>query len=309
MTTGLEPVSVAGPVENWAQALGESFERFGFALVADHGVDADLIAEAEEQMRLFFALPDEVKRTYWQEGGMGQRGYTPFGTEVAKDAEIADLKEFWHIGRDLPAGHPNAPFMQDNIWPNEINGFRDTFTRLFAAFDASGQRILRGISLYLGVDPDLLDGAIDEGNSILRLLHYPPVEGAAAGAVRAGAHGDINAITLLLGAEEAGLELLNRDDEWLPVSPPPGAFAINIGDMLERLTNHRLPSTLHRVVNPSPERAAHSRYSMPFFLHFRPDFLIKTLPSCIDAEHPDRYPEPMTAQQFLEQRLREIGLG
>ncbi|MBV7257783.1 isopenicillin N synthase family oxygenase [Pacificimonas sp. WHA3] len=291
----------------FAERLGASFREYGFAVIADHGVPADLIAQAEEDMRVFFALPEDVKRAYHVPGAAGARGFTPFGTEIAKDAKAHDLKEFWHIGRALPADHQHAEIMPPNIWPKEVARFEQTFAALFDALDKAGIRILDGISDYLDIGRDLLRDGVTDGNSVLRLLHYPPISVDAPG-VRAGAHEDINTITLLLGAEEAGLELKDRSGRWLPVAPPPGALVVNIGDMLSRLTNDVLPSTSHRVVNPPPERRGNARYSMPFFLHFRPDFLIETLPSCLDGRE-NRYPEPITAQNFLEQRLREIGLA
>lgn len=291
----------------FAAELGASFERFGFAMVKDHGVDPTLVARAWAITEAFFALPEEEKRRYFVPGGAGQRGLTPFGIEVAKGASENDLKEFYHIGRDLPDGHPHAAIMSPNIWPDRPEGFRETFQTLYAAFDDTGARLLSAIALHLGLARDWFVEATRDGNSILRLLHYPPVSADAPG-VRAGAHEDINLITLLLGAEEAGLELLDRDGRWLPVKPPAGALVVNVGDMLQRLTNHVLPSTTHRVVNPAPERRGHSRYSMPFFLHPAPDFLIKTLPGCISAENPNRYPQPITANGYLRERLREIGL-
>ena len=291
----------------FAAALGGSFERFGFAIVADHGIPADLIDRAWAETAALFALPDAEKRRYHQPGGGGARGYTPFKTEIAKDAHHVDLKEFWHVGRELPAGHRHADEMAPNVWPDRPEGFRDTFVALFAAFDRAGDRLLSAIARHLGLAPDWFDPAVRDGNSVLRLLHYPPIPAEAEG-VRAGAHEDINLITLLLGAEEAGLELLDRDGRWLAVKPPEGAMVVNVGDMLQRLTNHVLPSTTHRVVNPPPERRGHSRYSMPFFLHPAPDFLIRTLPGCVSAENPDRYPEPITANGYLRERLIEIGL-
>ena len=294
--------------DGFAAALGGSFERFGFAIVADHGVPHDLIARAWADTEALFALPEEDKRRWFVEGGGGARGYTPFKTEIAKDAAHVDLKEFWHIGRELPAGHRFAGQMAANIWPDRPEAFRDTFLSLFAAFDAAGDRLLSAIARHLGLAPDWFDPAVRDGNSVLRLLHYPPIPADAEG-VRAGAHEDINLITLLLGAEEAGLELLDRaSGRWLAIKPPEGAMVVNVGDMLQRLTNHRLPSTTHRVVNPPPERRGHSRYSMPFFLHPAPDFLIETLPGTIDAEHPDRYPHPITAHDYLHERLVQIGL-
>jgi isopenicillin N synthase-like dioxygenase len=292
---------------SFAQEIGRSFSTYGFAVVSDHGVPADLIAEADVRMREFFALPEEVKRRYFIKGGGGARGYTPFGIETAKDATEYDLKEFWHVGRTLPEGHRFADLMPPNIWPDEVAGFHDTFERLFAAFDESGRRILSAIATYLGLAPDFFEDTVEDGNSVMRLIHYPPVPADAPG-VRAAAHEDINTITLLLGAEEAGLELLDRNGNWLPVTPKEGELAVNIGDMLQRLTNHVLPSTTHRVVNPPPERRGHARYSMPFFLHFRPDYMIETLPSCISEDNPNRYPEPISAHEYLLQRLREINL-
>lgn len=288
--------------------IGESFRRFGFALVRDHGIDQDLIDRAWAMTRAFFALPVETKIKYFIPGQGGARGYTPFRTEVAKGATEKDLKEFWHVGRDLPAGSPLGASMPPNIWPAEIEGFRETFRALYAALDKVGADLLSAIALDLGLDARWFDPAVEDGNSVLRLLHYPPVGKDAGGAIRAGAHEDINLITLLLGAEEAGLELLGRNGQWLSVAPPEGAMVVNIGDMLQRLTNHVLPSTTHRVRNPSGERAGHSRYSMPFFLHLRSDFRFVTLPQCVSAENPDRYPDVITADDYLQERLREIGL-
>ncbi|NTS64712.1 isopenicillin N synthase family oxygenase [Sphingomonas sp. HHU CXW] len=294
--------------QGFAAALGGSFERFGFAIVADHGVPQDLIDRAWNETQQLFALPEEEKRGYHVPGAGGARGYTPFKTEIAKDAKHVDLKEFWHVGRELPVGHRFAGEMAANIWPERPAGFKDTFVELFSAFDTAGDKLLSAIALHLGLDAKWFDPAVRDGNSVLRLLHYPPIPVDAEG-VRAGAHEDINLITLLLGAEEAGLELLDRQSgRWLAIKPPEGAMVVNVGDMLQRLTNHVLPSTTHRVINPPPERRGHSRYSMPFFLHPAPDFLIQTLPQTITPENPDRYPEPISAQDYLMQRLVEIGL-
>jgi isopenicillin N synthase-like dioxygenase len=291
----------------FAQALGASFARYGFAVVADHDLPQGLTERALDQAKAFFDLPDEIKRRYHTPGAAGQRGYTPFGVEAAKGAKAVDLKEFWHTGRDLPPGHPYRAVMPDNLWPAEIPGFQAAVGGLFSGLDVLGRRILRAVARYLTLEEAFFEDAVRDGNSVLRLLHYPPVPADAAG-VRAGAHEDINVITLLLGAEEAGLEVLDRDGRWLPINAPPGAVVCNIGDMLARLTNHALPSTTHRVVNPPPERRGVSRYSTPFFLHFRPDYLIATLPGCVDGQNPDRYPEPITADGFLRQRLKEIRL-
>ncbi|WP_337846519.1 2-oxoglutarate and iron-dependent oxygenase domain-containing protein [Sphingomonas sp.] len=296
----------AGDPAGFAAALGGSFERFGFAMVSNHGIPQELIDRAWAMTKAFFDLPEDVKRSYFVAGGGGARGYTPFKTEIAKGASHVDLKEFWHIGRELAAGHRFSELMAPNIWPDQPEGFRETFVELFAAFDTAGDKLLSAIAVHLGLAPDWFDHAVKDGNSVLRLLHYPPVTEDAPN-VRAGAHEDINLITLLLGAEEAGLELLDKDGEWLPVKPPEGALVVNVGDMLQRLTNHVLPSTTHRVVNPPVERRGHSRYSMPFFLHPAPDFLIKALPQTVTAENPEREP-PTTAHDYLAERLAEIGL-
>jgi isopenicillin N synthase-like dioxygenase len=297
----------AASPDAFAAALGGSFEDFGFAVVSDHGIDPALIERAWSVTADFFALPTETKRAYLVPGGGGQRGYTAFGTEIAKDADKHDLKEFWHVGRDLPAGHPFRDHMPDNIWPAEITAFKAVMTELFAAFDTAGGQLLAAIARHLGLAADWFVKPVENGNSILRLLHYPPIPIDADG-IRAGAHEDINLITLLLGAEEAGLQLLGKDGHWLAIDPPEGALVVNVGDMLQRLTNHKLPSTTHRVINPPPERRHLPRYSMPFFLHLASDFSIETLPACIDADHPNLYPQPITADAYLRQRLREIGL-
>lgn len=302
-------VSLAQPLENIADELGRSFAEFGFAVIRDHGISQDLIDAAEAKSKEFFALPDSVKRSYKIEGGGGARGYTPFGTEKAKDASVFDLKEFWHVGRSLEPGHPLAEFMAPNVWPDEVAGFKDTFSALFSAFEHAGSRVLEAIALHLELDRKFFDPTVEDGNSVMRLLHYPPLgDDAPEGAIRAAAHGDINTITLLLGAEEAGLELLTQAGEWHAIDVPEGALVINVGDMLERLTNGRLRSTTHRVVNPRGAGAKRSRYSMPFFLHFRPDYVIEPLESCTGEGMPEA-PPAISSHDFLLQRLREINLA
>ncbi len=310
MTLETLPIlSLADDTQVFASQIGESFERFGFAMVCDHELDPDIVAQSWELTRAFFALPEETKLRYHIPGNAGARGYTPFGRETAKGETAGDLKEFWHIGRDLPAGHPLlSASMPANVWPDLPEGFASCFRALFAEMDRIGRTILARIAVHLGLVPDWFDDVVATGNSVLRLLHYPPVAGDTQGAVRAAAHGDINLITLLLGAEESGLELLDRNGQWLPVAPPEGALVVNVGDMLERLTNHVLPSTIHRVRNPAGPAALRSRYSMPFFLHPRSDFAIATLPQCIADGNPDRYPQSIAADAFLQQRLAEIGL-
>jgi isopenicillin N synthase-like dioxygenase len=293
--------------QEFARKLGSSFEEYGFAIIADHGIPGELILRAEEKAKAFFALPEEVKRKYLVPGGGGARGYTPFGIETAKGHKAHDLKEFWHVGRDLPAGHRFRDHMPDNLWPSEVPDFKETFLELFATFDRTGLKILKAIARYLKIDEDYFEDAVRDGNSVLRALHYPPQTEPTGEHIRAGAHEDINAITLLLGAEEAGLQLLTTDGRWIPVSPKPGELVINIGDMLQRLTNGKLRSTSHRVVNPAPDRAALARYSMPFFLHFRSDFLIEALPETVAAGEQPKWPA-ITANEYLQERLREIKL-
>lgn len=284
-----------------AARFGDAFARTGFAVVSDHGIDQALIDRALAETRAFFALPEAIKAAYVVPGGGGQRGMTAFGVEAAKGALRSDLKEFWHVGRDLAAGHRFGDIMPANIWPAEVPDFQPAVSALFKALDDAGNRMLRAIAIHLGLAPDFFTGPVTDGNSILRLLHYPPVA-PGADAIRAGAHEDINVITLLLGAEEAGLQLLDRSGEWQSIAAPPGSLVCNIGDMLQRLSGGRLPSTTHRVVNPAPDRAGFARYSTPFFLHFRPDYLIETMPG-----GPDDWP-PITSDAYLRERLRDIKL-
>lgn len=303
--SAIKPVSFplyARDFEAFAAQLGASFERYGFAIIADHDLDQGGIDAALASAKAFFALPEPVKQSYVTGRG-GQRGYVPFGKETAKGAALHDLKEFWHVGRDLAQGHPFAASMPPNVWPREVADFRQSQTWLFGALDSLGGRILEAIAHHLGLPRDQFAAAVKDGNSVLRLLHYPPVPANSAH-VRAGAHEDINTITLLLGAEEAGLEVLDRDGSWLPIEAPPGAVVCNIGDMLSRNVRGRLPSTTHRVVNPAPQRQGMARYSTPFFLHFAPDYVIAPLP----GGGPQEPLPPITADEFLKERLREIKL-
>ncbi|HEX8568316.1 MAG TPA: 2-oxoglutarate and iron-dependent oxygenase domain-containing protein [Caulobacteraceae bacterium] len=306
----IQPVSFnlyGTDLDAFADALGGSFERYGFAVVADHDIDPKLVDEMRRVTKAFFALPEETKRRYHIAGWHGARGLTPFGVETAKGAAHYDLKEFWHTGRDLPEGHPYERWMKPNVWPDEIPDFQPVIGGIYEALDMLGRRILRAIARWLALPDEWFEDKVQLGNSVLRLLHYPPVPQDGPH-VRAGAHEDINVITLLLGAEEAGLEVLDRDGRWIPIEAPPGAVVCNIGDMLQRYTNRVLPSTTHRVVNPAPERRGVSRYSTPFFLHFNPDFVIETLPGCAREGGPEPEP-PIMSQEFLEERLREIKLA
>jgi isopenicillin N synthase-like dioxygenase len=311
LPNAITPVSytlVERDFDAFTQALGASFARWGFAVLADHGLPQAQVDAALAETKAFFALPEATKLRY-RLPVAGQRGYTPFGVETAKGHAHYDLKEFWHVGRDLPPGHRYRDHMPDNVWPDaELPAFRERLSWLYGALDGMGLKVLEAIAVWLDLPRGFFAPTVGEGNSILRLLHYPPVPKDGPH-IRAGAHEDINVITLLLGAEEAGLEVRDHDGRWIAINPPPGALVINIGDMLQRLCNHRLPSTTHRVVNPAPERRGFPRYSTPFFLHFNSDYLIRTLPNCVDAAHPDRYPEPITSHAFLEERLREIKLA
>jgi isopenicillin N synthase-like dioxygenase len=291
----------------FSDELGQSFVDYGFAIVRDHGIPQELIDRAEQLSKQFFALPEDAKRKYLIPGSGGARGYTAFGVETAKGAQAFDLKEFWHVGRELPAGHKFRDVMADNVWPGEIPGFKETYLALYDAFDEAGIKVLRAIARFLKVDEDYFTDTVRDGNSVMRLLQSPAQAEPTGNHIRAGAHEDINTITLLLGAEEAGLELKTKDGRWIPVSPKPGELVINIGDMLQRLTNGVLRSTSHRVVNPAPDRASHARYSMPFFLHFRPDFVIEALPGTVPAGEEPKWP-PISSHEYLQERLREIKL-
>jgi isopenicillin N synthase-like dioxygenase len=276
---------------HFAKALSAAYEEYGFVIIQNHGIDKRVIDRCLECFQRFFALPDAEKRRFQVPGGGGARGYTPFGIETAKGAKHHDLKEFWHVGRELPPGHRYAKDMAPNIWVDSIPGFRATTLSLYDSFDELGRRLLAPIAKNLGLAPN-----------------YPPMPPEPTPSVRAGAHEDINVITLLLGAEEPGLEVLSRKGEWLPINPAPGSLVCNVGDMLQRLTNRKLRSTTHRVVNPPRERASKARYSLPFFLHFNPDFMIETLPQCVDAQHPNQFPVPISAHDIQQERLREIKL-
>lgn len=288
--------------------LGATYREWGFAGVRNHGIPQQLIDDAYRVFAEFFALPEDVKRRYHVAGGGGARGYTPFGIETAKGAQHFDLKEFWHIGREIPRDSKYAAVMPPNVWPEEVPEFRDVGYRLYGALDALGSRMLSALALHIGLPEHFFADKTDQGNSILRPIHYPPITTPDVPNVRAGAHEDINLITLLVGASAEGLEVLSRKGEWIPYTAQADTIVVNIGDMLQRLTNHVYPSTTHRVVNPPGEKARQPRYSTPFFLHPNPDFLIDVLPSCVTPDNPSRYPEAITAQGYLEERLREIKL-
>jgi isopenicillin N synthase-like dioxygenase len=256
----------------------------------------------------FFALPAEVKMQYHLKGTGGARGYTPFGIETAKDSRYPDLKEFYHIGREIPRDSKFADIMPANVWPREVPQFHERGYALYSALDALGTRVLRALALHIGLPERFFDAKTNIGNSILRPIHYPPITTPDIPNVRAGAHEDINFITLLVGASAAGLEVKSRKGEWVPFTAEADTIVVNIGDMLQRLTNHVYPSTTHRVVNPPGEQARKPRYSVPFFLHPNPDVVLDPLPSCVTADNPCRYDTSITAHEYLMQRLREIKL-
>lgn len=288
--------------------LGAAYREFGFCGISGHDIPKADIDAAYRVFQEFFALPAEVKQKYHQPGTGGARGYTPFGVETAKDSKHPDLKEFWHIGREIPRDSKYAGIMAANIWPSEIEGFREHGYGLYEALDALGSRVLRALALHIHLPEDFFEDKIQCGNSILRPIHYPPITADNIPNVRAGAHEDINFITLLVGASAEGLEVLTREGHWLPITTEGDAIVVNIGDMLQRLTNHVYPSTTHRVINPRNDNARNPRYSVPFFLHPNPDVVLDVLPSCVSVDNPSRYPTSITSHEYLLERLREIKL-
>lgn len=287
------------------EKLFSGLKEYGFIILKDHPLAPELLQQAYKLSEQFFALNRETKEKYALKDNGFQRGYTPFGQEHAKDSPVADLKEFWHVGRNLPAGHKYEKEYPKNVWPSEVSNFDQVFAQIYSALDQCGQLILEALTVPLELPKDFFVKMTDNGNSILRLLHYPPLPADRdPRSIRAAAHEDINLITLLVSATSSGLELKDRDGKWLAIESEPNAIVIDSGDMLSRITNEVIPSTTHRVVNP-PD-AATSRYSMPFFMHPNPDAILECLPSCRgDGE---KF-EPIRAQDFLYQRLREIGLA
>ncbi len=288
--------------------LGAAYREFGFCCISGHGIDKALVDGAYDAFQRFFALPIETKMKYHVAGSGGARGYTPFKVETAKDSAHPDLKEFWHIGREIPRDSTFADVMPPNLWPTEVPDFKPFGYGLFQALDALGTRVLRALALHIGLPVNYFEDKTDLGNSILRPIHYPPITQDDIPNVRAGAHEDINFITLLVGASAEGLEVLTREGEWLPITTEGDAIVVNIGDMLQRLTNHVYPSTTHRVVNPKNDNARKPRYSVPFFLHPNPDVVLDPVPECVSPDNPSRYDSSITSHEYLLQRLREIKL-
>jgi len=288
--------------------VGDALIDIGFFALVGHGVDMGLIDQSYKVAQDFFLRPEAEKRLYEVPGINGQRGYTSFGREHAKDSRAPDLKEFWHVGQELPAGHPLRSVYPDNVWPTDMPEFRSAFAELFVQLERCAEGILEACALYVGEPKDRFAKLAREGNSILRVIHYPPVaEGCDPESIRAGAHEDINLITLLCEATAGGLELLERGGSWRPIHALKGQIIVDAGDMLQNISNGYFKSTTHRVVNPDNSRER--RFSMPFFVHPRSEVDLTPLASCVQRTGGMAgYPE-ITAGAYLAQRLREIGLS
>lgn len=293
--------------EQFVQDLGRAFHEVGFVAVVNHGIPKRLVDGFYAASKAFFALPEDVKRQYEVAGLAGQRGYTSFGKEHAKQSKVADLKEFFQIGQEVPASHPLKAQYPDNVKVTESPEVSELGRELYQEFEKAGGQLLRAIAEYLDLPTDYFEQYIRHGNSILRSIHYPPIMQEPASAIRAEQHEDINLITLLVGASAGGLQLLNSHNEWVPIMPEADEIVINVGDMLQRLTNNYLKSTTHRVVNPPREEWHLPRLSIPFFLHPVSDMRLDALESCVTESNPQHY-EPISAGEYLDERLREIGL-
>lgn len=294
----------------FSDEIGKAFNETGFVTITNHGLSKELIDQLYNQVKALFKLPEDVKLKYEKAELAGQRGYTSKGKETAKGFKVPDLKEFWQIGQTVTDGDPVKNEYPENVVVDELPEFNTTTREVYQKLENAGKYLLRAIAVYLGLPENYFDDKVHNGNSILRTLHYFPIENPDAlppDAVRAGAHEDINLITLLIGASADGLELLTRENEWFPVKAHGEDVVVNVGDMLQRLTNNKLKSTTHRVVNPPREEMNKSRYSVPFFLHPKSEMDLTSLESCIDNKHPKLYSD-MTAGEYLDERLREIGL-
>ena len=290
----------------FVQKLGRAYEEVGFVAVKNHGVPNELIEDLYKYVQEFFSLPLEHKKTYEIPELAGQRGYTSFGKEHAKGSDAPDLKEFFQYGQ-IPRDNFKEEDYPANVQVGEVAVFNKTFDNAYRAFEKSGKALLQAIALYLRLDEHYFDGFVHNGNSILRAIHYPPITHEPASAIRAEQHEDINLITLLVGASADGLEILTKQGEWVAVTSLPEQIVVNVGDMLQRFTNNKLMSTTHRVVNPKRELWHTSRFSIPFFLHPRSSMSLHCLDTCVDEAHPIAY-EDATAGEYLDERLREIGL-
>ena len=294
----------------FVQDLGQAYEHIGFVAVKNHGFTEEKRQRLYDVIREFFSLNDEIKQHYEKPELFGQRGYIGKGKEHAKGRSTGDLKEFFHVGQELPAGDPLESEYPGNIWPEEVDGFRESTLEAYSILENTGIVMLRAIALFLNLEEHYFDDKVRKGNSILRPIHYFPitdVEDIPDDAVRAAEHGDINLITLLMGASADGLQVLRRDGQWIPITALPDQLVINVGDMLSRLTNNKLKSTIHRVVNPPKDLLQTSRFSIPFFMHPKSEMDLSCLESCVDEAHPKLYGD-ITAGEFLDERLKEIGL-
>lgn len=298
---------------SFVKKLGEAYQNIGFVAIKNHGLSKDLQERLYAVIKEFFSLPDEIKAKYEKPEIGFQRGYTGKGKEHAKGRNTGDLKEFYHVGQELSNIPDNDPIKAEypaNVFPEELPEFKSIALDIFSTLEQAGKNMLKAIALHLGLEEDYFEDKVAYGNSILRQIHYFPIENpdeVPADAVRAAEHGDINLITLLMGASADGLQVLRRDGKWIPITALPDQLVVNVGDMLERLTNKKLKSTIHRVVNPPRELMHTSRYSIPFFMHPRSEMDLTCLDSCIDAENPKQFAD-ITAGAFLEERLRELGL-
>ncbi len=293
--------------QTFVQALGKAYEEVGFVAVKNHGIPDDLIADLYKNVQQFFALPSEKKYEFEKKELAGQRGYTSFGREHAKGFDAPDLKEFFQYGQTVENGDPIKDQYPENVSVTEVPQFTPTLYNAYRNFEKSGTALLQAIALYLGLDEHYFDQYVHNGNSILRAIHYPPITNEPKSAIRAEQHEDINLITLLVGASADGLQILTKHGEWVGVTSLPEQIVVNVGDMLQRLTNNKLRSTTHRVVNPPRELWGTSRFSIPFFLHPKGSMNLACLEGCINEESPKAYTDA-TAGEYLDERLREIGL-
>lgn len=291
---------------SFVQSLGKAYEEVGFVAVKNHGISDELIKDLYQYVQEFFSLPIEQKRKYEIKGLAGQRGYTSFGKEHAKGSDAPDLKEFFQYGQIARENYKEECY-PNNVQVQQVPFFNSTFDNAYRAFERSGTALLQAIALYLGLDENYFDEYVFNGNSILRAIHYPPITETPKSAIRAEQHEDINLITLLVGASADGLEILTKQNEWIPVTSLPEQIVVNVGDMLQRLTNNKLRSTTHRVVNPGKEFWHTSRFSIPFFLHPKSSMSLECLENCVDKNHPLAY-DVATAGEYLNERLIEIGL-
>ena len=295
---------LASDREGFTKELFDGLKTYGFVVLRDHGISSSEIQDAYKLVEQLFNLPIETKLKY-DSGSGGARGYTAFGRENAAGNPHADLKEFWHVGQTLSPGSQYNGIYPSNIWPQEIPEFENCLNGMYRKLENLGKVMLDVVGDALGLEREFFDEMVTDGNSIYRLLHYPAVKGMDTDhQMRAAPHADINLLTLLLGATDSGLELLDHHGNWLPVESGPDEIVLDTGDMMSRLTNDVLPSTVHRVVNPYSQDK--SRFSMPFFLHPHSHADLSCLPQCL-GETGAKY-KPITAGEFLQQRLEEIGL-